>query len=121
MTNRQEFIEREILPTLGEYADDYDIDGIVDDVSEFHPVNGYVWGKRFDEMQPLYFEPEAYWEIVARHDTSASLICPACKAVNSVRRARPVSYDAAEVVLEVSCCQCGTVWHRYYKFEQEEF
>lgn len=58
MTDRNDFIELEILPTLGEFADDFDVDAIVDEVSEFDPVDGYVMAVGEDE----------YWEAVRRHD-----------------------------------------------------
>lgn len=61
MTDRYEFIELEILPTLGDFADDFDVDAIVDDVSEFDLVKGYVM-RDMDE--------DEYWAIVQSHEVA---------------------------------------------------
>lgn len=37
MITRQQFIEQEIQPTLGDYADCYDMDAIADEVSDYDP------------------------------------------------------------------------------------
>ena len=62
MTTREEFLEREILPTLGEYAGDYDVDAICDEVSAWDPYDGYVWAPNYDD------DPEAYWGVVQAHE-----------------------------------------------------
>lgn len=64
MTDRTEFIQRELLPLLGEFAGDFDIEGICDDVSEFDPVDGYVWRAGMDDI-------DAMNEILAAHDKTA--------------------------------------------------
>lgn len=59
MVDRQEFIEREILPALGEYAGDYDVEGIVDAVSEFDGRRGY--------FVPHTIDSELFWELVEKN------------------------------------------------------
>jgi len=62
-TNRQEFIAREIIPALGEYAEDFDAEKICDAVAEYDPRAGYVFRDecRSDD-DPAH---EAFWEAVA--------------------------------------------------------
>lgn len=64
MTNRDEFIEREILPMLGDYAEDFDVDGFCDEVSTFDPNKGYVWREEYVDAL------DEYNEVLARHDMS---------------------------------------------------
>jgi hypothetical protein len=49
MTDRDEFIARELMPIAGDFADDYDWDAICDEVTEFDAVRGYVWRAEFDD------------------------------------------------------------------------
>lgn len=58
---RQDAIEQEIIPALGEFADQYDIEAIADDALT------YVAGHGFDVAQD-----EEFWRIVERHDISAT-------------------------------------------------
>ena len=112
MIDKRDFIEREIAPVLGSYIGDYDIDGIVDDV--------YAWDDRIGYIIKPDLSFGEFWEIVERHDKS-HVACPSCSAVNLIGRAKQVSADSQLVVLEMSCRECGTVWRRSYRFEQEEF
>lgn len=64
MVDRDEFIEREIVPTLGEYADDFDVEGICDEVSKFDPRKGYVWSQEYIDAL------DEYNAVLARHDMS---------------------------------------------------
>ena len=64
MTTRDEFISDEILPTLDGYAEDFDIDAICDEVSEYDPREGYVWKEEYRD------DETAYWEVVRSHDVS---------------------------------------------------
>lgn len=59
-TTRTRAIEQVILPALGEYAADFDIDAIADEVLGNYE-HGYVQKVDTDE----------FWEIVAKHDISA--------------------------------------------------
>lgn len=65
MTTFDEFVEREILPTLGEYAGDFDVSGIADEVSEFDERRGYVWRPEYEH------DIEAYSEVMRKYDVSA--------------------------------------------------
>lgn len=62
MTTRDEFIQREILPTLGEYASDFDVDAICDEVSVYDQREGYVWKDEYAS------DENAYWQLVQRFD-----------------------------------------------------
>lgn len=55
-------IAHQVSTTLGDHADDYDIDGIVDDLIANH--DGDLAG--IDD-----FDSQSYWAIVETHDTSA--------------------------------------------------
>jgi hypothetical protein len=59
MTNKDDFIQLEIVPLLGEYVDDFDLDGIFDAVSEFDPAKGFVWRE---------LEVGELWNIVSAND-----------------------------------------------------
>lgn len=63
-----DFIEHEILPTLGEFADDYDVDGIADAVTEYNGGYGFKPEYRPDETGAN----EAYWDVVKAHDTAGN-------------------------------------------------
>ena len=63
MTTFDEFVERQILPTLGEYAGDYDVEGIARCVSTWDDKLGYVMIPRLSH--------EGFWEVVERHDKTA--------------------------------------------------
>lgn len=60
MVDRQEFIEREILPALGEYAADFDVEGLCDAVSNWDDLNGYVLNDGLDA--------EGFWELVKKFE-----------------------------------------------------
>ena len=62
MTTRDEFIQHEILPTLGDYASDFDVDAICDEVSAYDPREGYVWKDEYAS------DEDAYWQLVQRFD-----------------------------------------------------
>lgn len=64
MITRDEFINDQILPTLDDYAEDFDIDAICDEVSEYDPRDGYVWKEEYRD------DEAAYWEVVRSHDVS---------------------------------------------------
>lgn len=66
MINRQDFIEQQILPGLGEHADCYDIDGVVDEVSDFDPVKGYFMKPEFGDEDG--FDYDAYNTVLLRHE-----------------------------------------------------
>lgn len=62
MTTREDFISDEILPTLGEYAGDFDVDAICDEVSDYDEREGYVWKDKYRD------DIDAYSDVLARHD-----------------------------------------------------
>lgn len=64
-TDCREFIEREILPTLSGWEDDYDLQGICEAVSTYDPIRGYVWRKEF--TGPDNEDTSEYWDIVEQH------------------------------------------------------
>lgn len=68
MTDKGEFIDREIVPTLGEFSDDYDCDVIVDGCMDaglvgFDFRDGYVWTEkgRRDATEAI---GKRYWAVV---------------------------------------------------------
>lgn len=60
MVDKNEFIERSILPALGEFAHDYDIEGIADAVGIYSPRFGWV-------LKPDLTDVE-FWEAVEEND-----------------------------------------------------
>ena len=56
-STRTEAIEREIIPALGDYVDDFDIDGLADEVLD-SDKDGY-W---------CNVSPEQFFEIAAKYD-----------------------------------------------------
>lgn len=68
---RQEAIEREIHPALGEYAHQYDIEGIADEVLTF--TDGYSPSQDAYIASERGFvsdvDPDEFWEIAERHRT----------------------------------------------------
>ena len=62
MTTRDEFIQLEILPTLGEFADSFDVEGICGEVSDYDERDGYVWRDEYAD------DEDAYWQVVRRFD-----------------------------------------------------
>jgi len=63
MTTFDEFINQQILPALGEYAGDYDVEGIARCVSMWDDKQGYV-------MNPDYTN-DVFWLVVGMHDKTA--------------------------------------------------
>ena len=62
MINRNEFIEREIVPALGEFAGEYDANKICDAVAEYDPRAGYVFKAAYQDDDPNH---SAFWAAVA--------------------------------------------------------
>lgn len=66
---KDDFIELEIKPFLGDYADDYDLDGIFDEVAEWDERLGYVWKSEFvDQDDGSTHYETAYNKVLMRHD-----------------------------------------------------
>ena len=66
MRTFDEFVEREILPTLGEFADDYDVKGLADEVSEWDDEIGYTWKLK-------YLDQEEYVKAMREYDVSPEM------------------------------------------------
>ena len=49
MTTRTEFIDLAIVPALGDFVSDFDVEAICDEVAEWSPADGYVWKRRYSE------------------------------------------------------------------------
>lgn len=62
--NKDDFIELEIKPTLGDFVDDYDVEGIYDEVTEYVPLCGIVWKDKYA------CDRDAYEDVLFRHDTT---------------------------------------------------
>ena len=60
-----DFIGQAILPTLGDFADDYDLEGIADEIVEFD-------GRSFRWKREYVDDIDAYNEVCQRHDRSAA-------------------------------------------------
>lgn len=63
MTGSYEFIQTQILPILGDYVDDFDVDGIFDDVAEYHENDGWVWKEEYAVV-----DYDALAEVLRRHE-----------------------------------------------------
>ena len=72
-TDINDVVDRYVVPTLGDHADDYDVMGIAEDISYYD--DGYRDGVRhadkagfriFDSIESN-ISPQVYWDIVARH------------------------------------------------------
>lgn len=76
--SRQDFIDLEIVPTLGGYEDDFDLDGIFDEVAEYSG-DGFVWKGEYDRNPSLYydllglFEKSAHAKTATRQFTYAEM------------------------------------------------
>ena len=55
-----DFVNNEILPTLGDYVQDFDVVAIAQEVSEYDG-HEFVWKMEFKE-------PERYNEVLQHHD-----------------------------------------------------
>ncbi len=62
MTTFNEFVERQIIPALGEYADDYDVTMFATEVSVWDDRLGYV-------MRPDLSHDE-FWNIAKKYDVT---------------------------------------------------
>lgn len=56
-----DFIEHEVEPTLGEFVDEFDVEAIAREVSEYDG-HGFVWKSEYEK------DVDAYNEVCARHD-----------------------------------------------------
>ena len=108
MTTFDEFVERQIIPALGEYADDYDVTMFATEVSVWDDKLGYV-------MRPDLLHDE-FWEIAEKYDLTSRVQCPHCGAVNNIGKAVVNSILNDEVVIEMCCYQCGTAFRRRYVY-----
>lgn len=68
-TTRAECIECEIIPALGEYAADHDLDAIADEVIEFHDAYDEEAGAYWLPAQGFYIAADDadFWASVERH------------------------------------------------------
>lgn len=55
-------VERVVIPTLGDYADDYDVRGIAEAIS-YYDQEGF----RIIDAAQSDDNPKIYWDIVASH------------------------------------------------------
>lgn len=63
----RDFIWFELVPVLGDFADDFDLEGIAWEVAEYDDrefVRGYV-------LAPEYHDPIALNQVIMRHDKTA--------------------------------------------------
>lgn len=76
-TTRQDAIQAEIIPALGDHATDYDTDGIADELLTWHAAideqgTEHVQQSGF-QVKPQYSDdPDAFWSLAAKHDRTAS-------------------------------------------------
>ncbi|MEV5703136.1 hypothetical protein AB0L55_37350 [Streptomyces anthocyanicus] len=67
--NRQD-ITRQVTTTLGDHPQDFNIDGIVDDLIASH--NGDLIASHNGDLNSIDdFDSQAYWAIVETHDKTA--------------------------------------------------
>ncbi|MET8746367.1 hypothetical protein [Streptomyces sp. NPDC004728] len=85
--NRQD-IAHQVSTTLGDHADDYDIDGIVDDLVAAH-------GGQISSIDD--FDSESYWAIVETHDTTADEPEPTTAAWLTLNAGSLIYNEGAEV------------------------
>lgn len=67
MTNYNDFVALCVEPLLGEFAGDFDVEAICEDVADFDPVMGYVWKDVFDPDSDGY-DPDLLNDVLSRHD-----------------------------------------------------
>lgn len=60
-TSASEAIDREIIPALGDYVNDFDVSAIFDEV--------FSWNEKKQEWTQTV-DGEEFWEIVRNHDIS---------------------------------------------------
>ena len=63
-----EAIEREILPVLGEYAEDFDARAIADDVLEYVTPEDDQGRLRVDRAGVVLKAGSRFWEVVFSHE-----------------------------------------------------
>lgn len=63
-TSKQEATQALVTDVLGEWAGDFDIEAIAEEVLDFDPVKG--WTVKDDRQR------EEFWETVAKYDISES-------------------------------------------------
>ena len=79
MTTREMFIQTNIIPTLTEHVDDFDVEAICDEVTMFDEERGYVWKPQYDwhkvnedgEVVDNFAGRYAYFEYVLDHQKGA--------------------------------------------------
>lgn len=60
--DRNDFITLELKPVLGDYADDFDVEGIFEEVAEYDG-HGFTW-------KPEYVDTDALNDVLERFDRS---------------------------------------------------
>lgn len=89
---RDDAIEHGILPALGEWGDDYDIDALADDVL-------FTTGEGTQHRYHVITDSDAFWEAAERHDTTAPVIARLVDInIESVNEGRVTVFDRVEVV-----------------------
>lgn len=63
-TTRQDYIDQVIAPALGAAINDFDVDGIADDMLVYTDGNGNA------NRAGLIENDEDFWEVAAEHDMS---------------------------------------------------
>jgi|LSQX01.1.fsa_nt_gb hypothetical protein len=88
----RDYIEEVIIPALGNYADDYDLDSVASEMLERHET---VRDGMVDTNHSGLREREDvdFWEVIARHDTLAR----AASAAEEVDRLEAALAGAREV------------------------
>ena len=66
-TTLADLTSAEIIPALGDYANDFDIDAIT---AELRHIDAITYNKP-EQGFTLDIDSETFWSIAARHDTTA--------------------------------------------------
>ena len=53
---RDDYMEQEIIPALGEFADDFDVDLIIDRTSDYKPGHGFFQTTSMEEFWSVVWE-----------------------------------------------------------------
>ena len=66
-TTLADLTSTEIIPALGDYASDFDIDALT---AELRHIDAITYNKP-QQGFTLDIDPDTFWSIAARHDTTA--------------------------------------------------
>lgn len=70
MTDRRQFIDLELAPLCGDHADDFDLEAVFDEVTEYDPAEGFRFVQAIRDEHELHGYSETLNAALERHDAS---------------------------------------------------